>query len=36
MPFLRGGWADDGDSRYEASVRTGFGNTRPVKESGFP
>lgn len=27
MPFLRGGWADDGDSLYEASVSTGFGFT---------
>ena len=25
MPFLRGGWADDGGSFYEASVSTGFG-----------
>jgi porin len=25
MPFLRGGWADDGGSLYEASVSTGFG-----------
>jgi porin len=27
MPFLRGGWADDGGSLYEASVSTGFGYT---------
>ena len=27
MPFLRGGWADDGGSFYEASVSTGFGYT---------
>ena len=27
MPFLRGGWADDGDSLYEASVSTGFSFT---------
>jgi porin len=28
MPFLRGGWADDGGSFYEANVSTGFGFTR--------
>jgi len=27
MPFLRGGWADDGGSFYEASVSAGFGYT---------
>ena len=27
MPFLRGGWADDGGSLYEASVSAGFGYT---------
>ena len=27
MPFLRGGWADDGGSLYEASISTGFGYT---------
>ena len=25
MPFLRGGWAHDGGSFYEASLSTGFG-----------
>jgi porin len=27
MPFLRGGWADDGGSLYETSVSAGFGYT---------
>ena len=27
LPFLRGGWAEDGGSFYQASVSTGFGYT---------
>ena len=33
MPFLRGGWAEDGGSLYEASVSTGFGYTRRPGQS---
>ncbi|SDE62209.1 porin [Ruegeria marina] len=28
LPFIRGGWADDGGSLYEAAVSAGFGYTR--------
>jgi porin len=33
MPFLRGGWADDGGSLYEASISTGFGYTQNPGQS---
>ena len=33
MPFLRGGWAKDGGSLYQATVSTGFGFTRNPGQS---
>lgn len=29
LPFVRGGWADGGDSAYEAAVSVGFGYSHP-------
>jgi porin len=35
FPFLRGGWADGGDSLYEASVSAGFGYSQDPTSSIF-
>ena len=33
LPFLRGGWSEDGGSTYQASVSAGFGYTRRPGQS---
>ena len=33
LPFLRGGWADAGDSEYEAAVSAGFGYSQDPSRS---